>query len=112
MTTIKKMVIIGGFMGLLVIPKIYATNYSIPGCKGAWTAIGKAGKLGALETLVRNDCAIMYKKKWRLPVNGGVVNKKVCVPAWKNLSSAKQLKNARFMVTHNCPVFYRKKWVM
>jgi len=90
-------------------------DYAIPGCERAWESIAKAKGLSDLKTLVINDCAVLYKEGWRLPIKnnkGGTDNAGVCNPAWNNLESKKQLDNVRFMITHNCPVFYRHGWVI
>lgn len=90
-------------------------DFAIPGCEDAWDAIVKAGNRDDLKTLVVNDCAILYRRGWRLPIHAnkaGNVKPDICGPAWNNLSKREQQDNARFMVTHNCPVFYRKGWVL
>lgn len=91
------------------------SDFAIPGCEKAWTDITKAGVQKDLETLVVNDCSVMYQQGWRLPINnntGGATMPKVCGPAWNGLQSKQQLDNVKFMITHNCPVFYRHKWII
>ena len=91
--------------------KGWVSDYRIPGCGKAWSAITQAKQIGALDTLVKTDCAVMHRNKWRLPVDGGVSNPSVCAPAWNNLKKANQLGNVEVIVSHNCPVLYKKGWV-
>ena len=84
-------------------------QYAIPGCENAWNSINAVGRINALAVLIRNDCAVLHRKGWRL--GGGNARQDVCTPAWNALVKAGQVTNVKFMVTHNCPVFYRKGWV-
>ncbi|MGK7902515.1 MAG: hypothetical protein AB4352_14075 [Hormoscilla sp.] len=115
MAMMKKLKIVFVVLCMLSLSLFYANNayadYAVPGCKEAYKAIGQAGQLANMETLVKTDCAIMHRKKWRLPTEGGTSNRSVCVPAWNDIVKAGEIENAKFMVTHNCPVFYRKGWV-
>ena len=115
MAMMKKLKIVFVLLCMLSLSLFYANNayadYGIPGCKEAYNAIGKAGQMADLETLVKTDCAVMYRKGWRLPTKGGTYNPGVCKPAWNDIVKAGEIENAKFMVTHNCPVFYRKGWV-
>lgn len=87
-------------------------DFAVPGCKKAWNEIAMQNTLGELKTLVKNDCAILYQRGWRLPITGGNKLPDVCVPAWNILKKDGQLGNVKFLVTHNCPVFYRKAWIV
>ncbi len=103
---------------LLCVSMFYAdyarAAYAVPGCQDAWNAIASVSQLENLGTLVKTDCAVMYRKGWRLPLGnntGGTSNVSVCAPAWNSLVSSGKIENAKFIVTHNCPVLYRKGWV-
>ena len=90
-------------------------DYAIPGCEKAWESIVDAKGLKDLKVLVINDCSVLYKEGWRLPINknkGGQNKPEICIPSWNNLKNKKQLDSVRFMITHNCPVFYRHRWVI
>ncbi|NEQ99980.1 MAG: hypothetical protein F6K30_25315 [Cyanothece sp. SIO2G6] len=82
----------------------------IPGCRDAWQSISEAAQISNLETLVKNDCAVLYRKGFRLPTDGGTSDPNVCEPAWNALINADKYKELEFMITHNCHVFYRKGW--
>ena len=97
-----------GFVSIVVGSSAVA-QYAIPGCEKAWNAISAVGQLDALGVLIENDCAVLYRKGWRL--GRGAVSKDQCAPAWNALFNSGQENNLKFMVTHNCPVFYRKGWV-
>ena len=81
-------------------------QYAIPGCENAWNSINAVGRINALAVLIRNDCAVLHRKGWRL--GGGNARQDVCTPAWNALVKAGQVTNVEFMVTHNCPVFIAK----
>ena len=65
------------------------------------------GRINALAVLIRNDCAVLHRKGWRL--GGGNARQDVCTPAWNALVKAGQVTNVEFMVTHNCPVFLSQR---
>ncbi len=101
------------FASLFYADYAYA-GYAVPGCEDAYNAIAKVSQVKNLGTLVKNDCAILYTKEWRLPLGsnkGGTYNPKVCAPPWNSLIKADQAENLKFIITHNCPVLYRKGWV-
>ena len=64
--------------------------------------------LGVARTLVRNNCSIMYRKKW---LKGkGKTNRNICVPAWNRLRKTKMLKTTKVLITNKCPIIYSQGW--
>jgi hypothetical protein len=70
-------------------------------CTAATQGLQSKGQLSNVQTLVKNDCAILYTMKW-LTGGTGKTNVTVCQPPWLALSKAQVVKFARAYVALRC----------
>ena len=93
------------------VPKFSANAGSFggsPQCVSAVKTLQSKNMLGSAGTLIRNNCSVMYRKKW---LKGrGTTNTNVCRPAWNALAKTKALRATKVLVTRNCPIIYAKGW--
>ena len=89
-------------------------EYTQAGCQEAWKVVKKNKSAKHLRTLVKEDCAVLYREEWRLSYNGhkGNVNVRDCAPAWNKLKLQGLHKESKLLITQNCPVLYREGFIL
>jgi len=73
-----------------------------PVCEGAWNTIFENGELPNLASLLRDNCAAIYRHGWTS--GEGFVNTPICEQAWSNLEEAGVLGEAQTLVEENCAI--------
>ena len=92
----------------LKFPTFGARSSATPQCIQAEKTLRSKRMLNRAGTLIKNDCAVMYRKKW---LKGkGKNNPRVCRPAWNALFKSKALGATKILVTKKCPIIYANRW--
>ena len=92
----------------LKFPTVGNRSLAIPQCIQAEKTLRSKRMLNRAGTLIKNDCAVMYRKKW---LKGkGKNNPRVCRPAWNALFKSKALGATKILVTKKCPIIYANRW--